>query len=129
MKEKVRMMAAMGLLLMVIPAQALAEAAGAAMQPYTWESLSTLAGATAATLMIVQFTKTPLDKVWYIPTRFLVYLVAAAILMTARAFMGGITAQGVMLSLVDAVLVALSAYGSYELTFAGSDKGKKTEYK
>lgn len=127
--NKLRWGLTLGLLALMIPAGALAEAAGEGMQPYTWESLSTMAGATAATLMIVQFTKTPLDKVWYIPTRFLVYLVAAAILMTARAFMGGITAQGVMLSLVDAVLVALSAYGSYELTFAGSDKGKQTEYK
>lgn len=112
----------LGVLTLMIPAQGMAEAAGGAMQPYTWESLSTLAGATAATLMIVQFLKTPLDKVWYIPTRLLVYLTAAAILMTARAFMGGVTAQGVMLSLVDAVLVALSAYGSYELTFAKNDK-------
>ena len=122
MKDKLRWMMTLGVLMLMIPVQGMAEAAGGAMQPYTWESLSTLAGATAATLMIVQFLKTPLDRVWYIPTRLLVYLMAAAILMTARAFMGGVTAQGVMLSLVDAVLVALSAYGSYELTFAKSDK-------
>ena len=116
--NKLRWGLTLGLLALMIQAGALAEAAGEGMQPYTWESLSTMAGATAATLMIVEFLKTPLDKVWYIPTRLLVYFVAAAILMTARAFMGGITAQGVLISLVDAVLVALSAYGSYELTFA-----------
>jgi len=36
--------------------------------PYTWEYLATLAGATAATLLIVQFLKVPLDKVWKIPS-------------------------------------------------------------
>lgn len=126
MRESIGKGLALGALIMMIPLQALAEAAGEGMQPYTWESLSTLAGATAATLMIVEFVKTPLDRVWYIPTRLLVYLVAAAILMMARAFLGGLTAQGVILTLVDAVLVALSAYGSYELTFANQKTKQKS---
>lgn len=113
---------ALGLAAAVLPVSAAAEAVGEGMQPYTWESLSTLAGATAATLMIVQCLKAPLDKVWYIPTRLLVYLVAAAILLVARAFTGDFTAQGAILSLIDAVLVALSAYGSYELTFGKTER-------
>ena len=38
-------------------------------EPFTWEYLATIAGATAATLLIVQQLKLPLDKLWKIPTR------------------------------------------------------------
>lgn len=105
------------LFLLALPACAFAEEVGAA-QAYTWETLGTMAGATAATLMIVQLIKAPLDKIWKIPTRLAVYAVALVILLAAQAFTGRLNAQGVALALVNAAMVALSAYGSYELTFA-----------
>jgi hypothetical protein len=86
--------------------------------PYTWEYLATLAGATAATLLIVQFLKVPLDKVWKIPTRVFVYFVALVILLIATAFTTGLTIQNAPLAAVNAFLVALTAYGTYEVTFA-----------
>lgn len=86
--------------------------------PYTWEYLATLAGATAATLLIVQFSKAPLDKVWKIPTRLFVYVIALAVLLIANAFTAGITVDNALLSAVNAFLVSLTAYGSYEVTFA-----------
>lgn len=86
--------------------------------PYTWEYLATLAGATAATLLIVQFLKVPLDKVWKIPTRVFVYIVALAILLIATAFTTGLTLQNAPLAAVNAFIVALTAYGTYEVTFA-----------
>lgn len=86
--------------------------------PYTWAYLASLAGATAATLLIVQFLKVPLDKVWRIPTRVFVYFVALAILLIATAFTNGITIENAPLAAVNAFLVALTAYGSYEVTFA-----------
>ncbi len=90
--------------------------------PYTWEYLATLAGATAATLLIVQFLKVPLDKVWKIPTRLFVYFIALIILLIATAFTTGITIQNAPLAAVNAFLVALTAYGTYEVTFAKLDK-------
>ena len=109
------------ILLLMLPVCAFAEETGAA-QAYTWETLGTMAGATAATLMIVQLIKAPLDRIWKIPTRLAVYMVALVILLAAQAFTGGLDAQGIALAIVNAAMVALSAYGSYELTFAKKDK-------
>lgn len=90
--------------------------------PWTWAYLATIAGATAATLLIVQFLKVPLDKVWKIPTRLFVYLIALIILVIATAYTSGITMNTFLLSVLNAFIVALAAYGSYELTFARSDR-------
>ena len=90
--------------------------------PWTWTYLATIAGATAATLLIVQFTKVPLDKVWKIPTRLFVYLIALTIMVVATAFTSGITINSFLLSVLNAFIVALAAYGSYEITFARADR-------
>ena len=89
---------------------------------YTWEILATVAGATAATLLIVQYTKAPLDKVWKVPTRVFVWLVALLILLGAQGFMTGLTWSAVPLIVVNAFVVALAAMGAYEATFAKSEK-------
>lgn len=86
--------------------------------PFSWEYLLTVTGATAATLLIVQFLKAPLDKVWKIPTRYLVYGIALAIMLAAKAFTAGLHYTDVPLILVNAFIVAVAAYGSYEITFA-----------
>ena len=107
----------MTMMMLGLPAAALAEEAGE-MQAHSWESLGTMAGATAATLMIVQLIKAPLDRIWKLPTRLVVYLVALTLLLAAQGFTAGLDAQGIALSAVNAVMVALSAYGSYEVMFA-----------
>ena len=86
-------------------------------EPLTWAYLATIAGATAATLLIVQFLKVPLDKVWKIPTRAVVYFIALIILLVATAFTTGLTPNTTLLTVVNAFIVALTAYGSYEVTF------------
>ena len=86
-------------------------------EPLTWAYLATIAGATAATCLIVQFLKVPLDKVWKIPTRAFVYFIALAILLVATAFTTGLTPDTALLTVVNAFIVALTAYGSYEVTF------------
>jgi len=83
----------------------------------SWAGLGTMAGASAATLMIVQLIKAPLDKVWHIPTRLLAYVVALALLLTAQLFTGGLNMERALLAAVNAVMAALSAYGSYEVIF------------
>lgn len=107
----------MAMMMIGLPTCALAEEAGA-LQAHSWESLGTMAGATAATLMIVQLIKAPLDRIWKLPTRLVVYLVALTLLLAAQGFTAGLDAQGIALSAVNAAMVALSAYGSYEVTFA-----------
>lgn len=90
--------------------------------PWTWAYLATIAGATAATLLITQFLKVPLDKVWKIPTRLVVYILALVIMLLATNFTTGITASNFPLCILNAFIVALAAYGSYEMTFAKIDR-------
>ena len=87
-------------------------------EPFSWEQLATIAGATLATLLVVQLLKLPLDKVWKIPTRIIVYVIALVIMILATIFTTGITWEKGILAAVNAVIVALAAMGSYELTFA-----------
>lgn len=90
--------------------------------PFEWEYLASIAGAAAATLLIVQFAKVPLDKVWKIPTRLLVYFLCLAIMLVATHFTGGLTLQTAVLAALNAFISALTAYGAYEVTFAKMDR-------
>lgn len=91
-------------------------------EPLTWTYLATIAGAAAFTLLIVQFFKAPLDKVWKIPTRVFAYVIALAIMLVATAFTTGLTIDSVLLTAANAFLAAMSAYGAYEITFAKLSK-------
>lgn len=84
-------------------------------EPLTWEYLATIAGATAATLLIVQFLKVPLDRIWKIPTRAFVYFIALVMLLAGTYFTTGLTWNTALLTAVNAVIVAFAAYGSYEV--------------
>ena len=90
--------------------------------PYTWEYLATIAGATAFTLLVAQFLKFPLDKVWKIPTRILVYVIALIVMLVATAFTGGLTLSAAGLAVANAFVVAFAAYGAFEVTFARVDR-------
>ena len=108
--------------LMVLPAVAEGIGAGGLpVEPFSWDYLATIAGATAATLLIVQLLKLPLDRVWKIPTRILVYFIALIILILATAFTTGLDWNTGILTAVNAIIVALAAMGSYEITFTKVD--------
>lgn len=107
--------------LMLISSVAMAEGE-LPTEPFTWEYLATIAGATVATLLIVQLLKLPLDKVWKIPTRIVVYVIALIILLLATLFTGSLTVQSGVLTAVNAVIVALAAMGAYEVTFRKLEK-------
>ena len=119
-----------------LPVMALAEGVPTAdvpaVQPavpaagYDWTALAGVAGATAFTLLVVQFIKAPLDKLWHIPTRVIVYLIAFATLLIAQVFTVGFTIDGLALTAVNAVIAGSAAMGAYELTFAKTD-GKNEE--
>ena len=86
-------------------------------EPFTWEQLATIAGATLATLLIVQLLKLPLDKVWKIPTRIIAYVIALIVMLLATHFTIGLNWSNVGLAAINAVIVALAAMGAYEVTF------------
>ena len=86
-------------------------------EPVSWDQLATIAGAAMATMLIVQLLKLPLDKVWKIPTRIIVFLIAAIVMLLATYFTKGLTANTALLTLMNAVIAALTAMGGYELTF------------
>lgn len=91
--------------------------------PFTWAYLATIAGATAATLLIVQFLKLPLDKVFgHIPTRIVAYVIALVLMLVSTFFTTGLTAENALLAAVNAFVVALAAMGSYEVTFAKANR-------
>ena len=89
--------------------------------PYSWEQLATIPGAIAATLLIAQYMKFPLDKVWKIPTRFMVLVIAFMLMAGAQATIRGLTWPDVPLVAINAFVVALAAMGAYELTYAKKD--------
>ena len=104
-------------------AEALAEvavevvAAEIPTNPVSWEQLATIGGAAMATMLIVQLLKLPLDKVWKIPTRIIVFVIAFVVLILATYFTQGLTWNTALLTMINAVIVALTAMGGYELTF------------
>jgi len=91
-------------------------------QPVTWAQLATIGGASMATMLIVQILKLPLDKVWKIPTRIIVFVIAFIVLILATYFTTGLDASTALLTVINAVIVALTAMGGYELTFAKLEK-------
>lgn len=120
------------LLLFLLPvvamAEPLAEAAAEVVaseiptNPVTWEQLATIGGAALATMLIVQLLKLPLDKVWKIPTRIIVFLIAFVVLILATYFTDGLSWNTALLTVINAVIVALTAMGGYEMTFAKFEK-------
>jgi hypothetical protein len=86
-------------------------------EPFTWKALGTIAGCTAFALLFVQLIKAPLDNVWKIPTRALVYIVCLILMLASAAFNGGLTLESAALAVVNAVIPTLAAMGAYEMTF------------
>lgn len=86
-------------------------------QPVSWTQLATIGGAAMATMLIVQLLKLPLDKVWKIPTRIIVFVIAFVVLILATYFTQGLDWNTALLTVINAVIVALTAMGGYELTF------------
>lgn len=83
---------------------------------FTWKYLATTAGAAVLAFAVVQFIKAPLDSIWKIPTRLLVYLLCLITLLVANAFLNhGLTIEMAALSVFNALIAAYSAYGLYEV--------------
>lgn len=123
-----KIITALILMAMILPMATVAIAEGELpAEPFTWEYLATIAGATVATLLIVQLLKLPLDHIWKIPTRIVAYIFALIILEVATYFTVGIDLNKGILAAVNAVIVALAAMGGYEMTFRKADAAKQAQ--
>lgn len=111
------------LLILVIPAAALAEGE-LPTEPFTWAYLVTIGGATVAVLLFVQVIKLPLDKIWKIPTKIVVYVISLIVLLLATHFTTGLTVSDGFLAAFNALIVTAAAWGLYEVTFRKSDEKK-----
>ena len=93
-------------------------------EPVSWDQLATIGGAAMATMLIVQLLKLPLDKVWKIPTRIIVFVISFFVLILATYFTQGLDWNIALLTVINAVIVALTAMGGYELTFRKLEQKK-----
>ncbi|MGN0997346.1 MAG: hypothetical protein ACI4PG_10605 [Candidatus Ventricola sp.] len=114
---KKELCAAAAAVLLALPGAARAEGDMAAGGPATWDALVTVGGSSLMTLLIVQFIKAPLDRVWKLPTALVAYLIALAILTAAHAMTAGLTLNTFLLCVLNAIFAATSAMGMYEKTF------------
>jgi peptidoglycan/LPS O-acetylase OafA/YrhL len=88
----------------------------------TWEFIASFAGAVFVVTMIVQFLKLPLDRVWKVPTRFIVFLIALLILFLVLFFTDTITPEKAALTVLNAIVVTMAAMGAYEVTLKKIEK-------
>lgn len=109
------------LLVMLLPVAALAEGE-LPTEPFTWAYLVTIGGATVAVLLFVQVIKLPLDKIWKIPTKIVVYFVSLIVLLLATHFTTGLTVSDGFLAAFNALIVTAAAWGLYEVTFKKLDE-------
>ncbi len=80
---------------------------------FTWSFLATYGGAALAVMTIVQFTK-ELPGIKKIPTKLWAFMIAVVILVLATVFtMSPIYPSDILLCIVNAVVVAMAAVGSY----------------
>ncbi len=94
------------------------------MELFTWTALLTVAGASAAVLLILQFTKTLLPAAF--PTRLAAWILSLVILEVATAITGG-TPEAYGIAVLNSVVVATAAMGAYDVTFAKLDARKKSD--
>lgn len=80
---------------------------------FTWEQLATYGGATVATMLFVQFTK-ELPGIKSLPTRLWAFIVAAVLMILATVFTSEVTPAVILITVVNAVIVAMASCGEYD---------------
>jgi len=92
----------------------------------TWSLLGSYAGAVTATALITQFLKAvPLLK--KAPPQLLSLCVAVVLLELSMLFSGAPTLENALLSLINAVIVALSANGAYDAVHTSSSRKEESD--
>ena len=96
-------------------------------QFFTWGTLATLAGASAAVGLLTQFFK---DAI-HVPTQWLSYIFAVIVLSAATLFAGSYSAPAWAIIPLNAVIVSIASNGAYAAILRAKD-GKQdaaTEFK
>ena len=101
------------LVVLLVSSVALATDGVVPQEFFTWELLSTYAGAVLAVALITQFIKGAgiLSK---IPTQLISYVIALIILLLALYFNGEFILANAALCILNAVIVSLAANGGFE---------------
>lgn len=96
-----------------------AKAAGAdGASFFTWESIGTFTGSVALVVFLVQLLKLPIDRIWKIPTQYVAYGISLTVLLLSRVFapgQGALDVQSVLLCVLNAAVVSLSAMSAYDM--------------
>ena len=81
---------------------------------FDWSMLGSMSGAVLAVAVLTQLTKS-IPGIAKIPTQIWSYLLSAVVLVLALVFgETEVTANGVVLALINAAVVSLAANGGYE---------------
>ena len=94
----------------------------------TWQILTTYAGALAVVSLITQFTK-GIGWIVKMPTQIWSYLVAVVTMLLANLFTGQLTLENTVLTLFNAIIVALAANGGYSAVKRAQGKEEKSNKK
>ena len=78
---------------------------------FSWGTLATFAGATAATAVVTQFLKSVWTK---LPTQILSYILAVVILVPATLFTAGVDWPALLMVPLNAVVVSLASNGAFD---------------
>ena len=84
------------------------------MDFFTWEILTTMAGATFAVAILTEITKNA-PGIRKLPTQLWSLILAFLVLIGAQAAMGTLTLATGGLAVINAALVSLAANGGYDL--------------
>ena len=81
---------------------------------FDWNSLGTMTGAVAAVGVLTQLTKN-IPGIKNMPTQIWSYILAAIVLVLAQVFGDiALSANGMVLALINAAVVSLAANGTYQ---------------
>lgn len=80
----------------------------------TLEFLGSLAGMVAVVTLIIEFLKFQTDKVWKIPTRYLVYAISLILLFATQYLTKGIVKEDMLLIPLNSILITLASMGLYD---------------
>ena len=114
-------MAVMFAITLMLPVAALAGAPASTTNPdgtpFDWGYLATVGGAAAFALVVVQFIKAPLDKIWRVPTRAVVYVLCVVGMTAGTYFTSEFTLGSIMIIPINSIVAAFAAMGAYDVTF------------
>lgn len=96
------------------------------MEFYDWQTLGTMAGATAAVGILTQITKN-IPGIKKIPTQAWSYILSLLVLIVSQAVAGGLTIASAGLAVINAAVVSLAANGGYAVMERAKAAEQKTD--